>query len=41
VSLALPFSGVMTETQVDEVCETLRDAVERSIALPATRGVSR
>jgi len=41
VSLALPFSGVMTEAQVDEVCETLRDAVERSIALPATRGVSR
>ncbi len=28
VSLALPFSGVMRESQVDQVCECLRAAVE-------------
>lgn len=27
VSLALPFSGVMSESQVDQVCECLRAAV--------------
>ena len=27
-SLALPFSGVMTEDQVDEVCRALREAIE-------------
>jgi len=32
VSLALPFSGVMGESQVDEVCERLRAAVESSQA---------
>ena len=26
-SLALPFSGVMTEAQVDEVCQALRQAI--------------
>lgn len=30
VSLALPFSGVMTETQVDYVCEHVRQAVENA-----------
>lgn len=30
-SLALPFSGVMTESQVDLVCERLRESLERSI----------
>lgn len=30
-SLALPFSGVMTELQVDLVCERLRESLERSI----------
>lgn len=30
-SLALPFSGVMTESQVDMVCERLRESLERSI----------
>jgi dTDP-4-amino-4,6-dideoxygalactose transaminase len=31
VSLALPFSGVMTEEQVDGVCQQLRDGVRRSL----------
>ncbi|MCS6939101.1 MAG: DegT/DnrJ/EryC1/StrS family aminotransferase [Roseiflexaceae bacterium] len=31
MSLALPFSGVMTESQVDMVCERLRESLERSI----------
>lgn len=30
VSLALPFSGVMTEDQVDYVCQQLRDAVNHA-----------
>lgn len=30
-SLALPFSSVMTESQVDMVCERLRESLERSI----------
>jgi len=41
VSLALPFSSVMTEAQVDAVCEALRDAVQRSVSLPVTRGAER
>ncbi len=32
VSLALPFSGVMTESQVDQVCEVLLHAVTASAA---------
>lgn len=31
VSLALPFSGVMTETQVERVCERLREVVPATI----------
>ncbi len=31
VSLALPFSGVMTEDQVDYVCQQLRDAVTHAV----------
>ena len=39
VSLALPFSGVMTESQVDEVCETLKDVLPRAAgAAAAGRG---
>ena len=30
ISLALPFSGVMTELQVDQVCSRLKDAVRAS-----------
>jgi perosamine synthetase len=30
VSLALPFSGVMTEAQVDQVCDALKEALLRS-----------
>jgi dTDP-4-amino-4,6-dideoxygalactose transaminase len=32
-SLALPFSGVMTEEQVDYVCEQLRGVLEKQRAL--------
>ena len=32
VSLALPFSGVMTEEQVDYVCQQLRDAAAHAIS---------
>ncbi len=32
VSLALPFSGVMTQSQVDQVCEVLLHAVSASAA---------
>lgn len=38
VSLALPFSSVMTEAQVDAVCEALCDAVQRSVPASATGG---
>ncbi|MDW8212833.1 MAG: DegT/DnrJ/EryC1/StrS family aminotransferase [Roseiflexaceae bacterium] len=38
VSLALPFSSVMTEAQVDAVYEALRDAVQHSVTMPATGG---
>ncbi len=31
VSLALPFSGVMTEEQVDQVCQQLRSGVARTV----------
>lgn len=31
VSLALPFSGIMTETQVDRVCERLRTIVNEAV----------
>jgi dTDP-4-amino-4,6-dideoxygalactose transaminase len=31
VSLALPFSGVMSEEQVDYVCQQLREGVSRSV----------
>jgi perosamine synthetase len=31
VSLALPFSGVMTEDQVDYVCQQLREGVSRAV----------
>ncbi|MCS6840440.1 MAG: DegT/DnrJ/EryC1/StrS family aminotransferase [Roseiflexus sp.] len=31
MSLALPFSSVMTESQVDMVCQRLRESLERSI----------
>lgn len=41
VSLALPFSSVMTEAQVDAVCEALCDAVRRSAPLSVTGGVER
>jgi dTDP-4-amino-4,6-dideoxygalactose transaminase len=41
VSLALPFSSIMTEAQVDAVCEALRDAIRRSAPLPVTGGVER
>jgi len=37
VSLALPFSGVMTEDQVDTVCSALHEAVKHSVmASPAS-----
>jgi dTDP-4-amino-4,6-dideoxygalactose transaminase len=36
-SLALPFSSVMTEEQVEYVCGCLRDAIERQLALDRTR----
>ncbi len=37
VSLALPFSGVMTEEQVDTVCSALHEAVKHSVmASPAS-----
>jgi perosamine synthetase len=32
VSLALPFSGVMNEEQVDYVCQQLREGVSRSVS---------
>lgn len=41
VSLALPFSSVMTEAQVDAVCEALCDAVRRSAPPSVTGGVER
>ncbi len=41
VSLALPFSSVMTEAQVDAVCEALCDAVRRSAPLSVTGGAER
>jgi perosamine synthetase len=36
ISLALPFSGVMTESQVDEVCSALREILKKSPALQKT-----
>lgn len=41
VSLAAPFSSIMTEAQVDAVCEALRDAVQRSVSLPFIGGTER
>ncbi len=38
-SLALPFSGVMTESQVDMVCEQVRKSLEQSIIGAETAGV--
>jgi dTDP-4-amino-4,6-dideoxygalactose transaminase len=39
-SLALPFSGVMTESQVDMVCEQLRRSLVQSIQSEDTVGVA-
>jgi perosamine synthetase len=36
VSLALPFSGVMTEEQVDYVCQQLRSAAKRHGTIPGS-----
>jgi dTDP-4-amino-4,6-dideoxygalactose transaminase len=36
-SLALPFSSVMSEEQVEYVCGCLRDAIERQLSLGRTR----
>ncbi len=38
VSLALPFSSMMTEDQVDAVCEALCDAVQQSVAMSGVEG---